>query len=107
MQESFQRMIKRAEELKVHVKTMFKDTSGIPQLMNLIDSIQLLRLDYHFEDEIDGALRLIFEVDDTNYGLYETSLRFRLLRQHGYNVSAGNNRNKLKLLDYIYICSYI
>ncbi|XP_074559096.1 beta-eudesmol synthase-like [Curcuma longa] len=94
-QESFQRMIKRAEELKVHVKTMFKDTSGIPQLMNLIDSIQLLRLDYHFEDEIDGALRLIFEVDDTNYGLYETSLRFRLLRQHGYNVSA-ESFNKFK-----------
>ncbi|KAG6495381.1 hypothetical protein ZIOFF_043184 [Zingiber officinale] len=87
-QESFQRMINKVEELKMKVKTMLKDTSDILQLMNLIDSIQLLRLDYHFEDEIDGALRLIFEVDDNNYGLYETSLRFRLLRQHGYNVSA-------------------
>ncbi|KAG6499283.1 hypothetical protein ZIOFF_039040 [Zingiber officinale] len=41
----------------------------------------------HVENEIDDALRLIFEVDDKNYELYETSLRFRLLRQHGYNVS--------------------
>ncbi|XP_042402536.1 beta-eudesmol synthase-like [Zingiber officinale] len=94
-QESFQRMINKVEELKMKVKTMLKDTSDILQLMNLIDSIQLLRLDYHFEDEIDGALRLIFEVDDNNYGLYETSLRFRLLRQHGYNVSA-DTFNKFK-----------
>ncbi|XP_042405995.1 beta-eudesmol synthase-like isoform X2 [Zingiber officinale] len=82
-----QRMIKRVEELKVQVKSMFKGTNDILQIMNLIDSIQLLRLDYHFENEIDDALRLIFEVDDKNYELYETSLRFRLLRQHGYNVS--------------------
>nr|BAG50438.1 sesquiterpene synthase 6 [Zingiber zerumbet] len=82
-----QRMIKRVEELKVQVKSMFKGTNDILQIMNLVDSIQLLRLDYHFENEIDDALRLIFEVDDKNYELYETSLRFRLLRQHGYNVS--------------------
>ncbi|XP_042404059.1 beta-eudesmol synthase-like [Zingiber officinale] len=87
-EESTQRTIKRVEELKVEVKSMFEDTSDILQLMNLIDSIQMLGLDYHFENEIDKALRLIYEVDDKNYGLYETSLRFRLLRQHGYHVSA-------------------
>ncbi|XP_042412890.1 (+)-germacrene D synthase [Zingiber officinale] len=86
-EESTQRMIKRVEELKVQVKSMFKDTSDILQLMNLIDSIQMLGLDYHFENEIDKALRLINEVDDKSYGLYETSLRFRLLRQHGNHVS--------------------
>ncbi|KAG6489810.1 hypothetical protein ZIOFF_051089 [Zingiber officinale] len=89
LEESTQRMRERVEELKVQVKSMFKDTSDILQIMNLIDSIQLLRLDYHFENEIDDALRLIFEVDDKNYGLYETSLRFRLLRQRGYNVSTA------------------
>nr|B1B1U4.1 RecName: Full=Beta-eudesmol synthase; AltName: Full=10-epi-gamma-eudesmol synthase; AltName: Full=Alpha-eudesmol synthase [Zingiber zerumbet]BAG12021.1 beta-eudesmol synthase [Zingiber zerumbet]BAG12022.1 beta-eudesmol synthase [Zingiber zerumbet] len=86
--ESTQRMIKRVEELKVQVKSMFKDTSDLLQLMNLINSIQMLGLDYHFENEIDEALRLIYEVDDKSYGLYETSLRFQLLRQHGYHVSA-------------------
>nr|WHO15131.1 valencene synthase [Alpinia oxyphylla] len=94
-EESTQRMIERVEELKVQVKSMFKGTSDVLQIMNLIDSIQLLRLEYHFENEIDGALRLIYEVDDKNYGLYETSLRFRLLRQHGYNVSA-DTFNKFK-----------
>nr|QSK97109.1 terpene synthase [Curcuma wenyujin] len=87
-EESTQSMIKRVEELKVQVKSMFKDTSDILQLMNLIDSSQMLGLDYHFENEIDKALRLIYEFDDNYYGLYETSLRFRLLRQHGYHVSA-------------------
>nr|QSK97110.1 terpene synthase [Curcuma wenyujin] len=87
-EESTQSMKKRVEELKVQVKSMFKDTSDILQLMNLIDSIQMLGLDYHFENEIDKALRLIYEFDDNYYGLYETSLRFRLLRQHGYHVSA-------------------
>ncbi|KAG6512649.1 hypothetical protein ZIOFF_030774 [Zingiber officinale] len=86
--ESTQRMIKRVEELKVQVKSMFQDTSDLMQLMNLINSIQMLGLDYHFENEIDEALRLIYEVDDKSYGLYETSLRFQLLRQHGYHLSA-------------------
>ncbi|XP_042410634.1 beta-eudesmol synthase-like [Zingiber officinale] len=95
LEESTQRMRERVEELKVQVKSMFKETSDILQIMNLIDSIQLLRLDYHFENEIDDALRLIFEVDDKNYGLYETSLRFRLLRQRGYNVST-DTFNKFK-----------
>ncbi|KAG6499271.1 hypothetical protein ZIOFF_039028 [Zingiber officinale] len=87
-EESTQRMIKKVEELKVKVMSMFEETSDISQLMNLIDSIQMLGLDYHFENEIDKALRLIYEVDDKSYGLYETSLRFQLLRQHGYHVSA-------------------
>ncbi|XP_074591602.1 beta-eudesmol synthase [Curcuma longa] len=94
-EESTQWMIKRVEELKVQVKSMFKDTGDILQLMNLIDSIQMLGLDYHFENEIDKALRLIYEVDDKSYGLYETSLRFRLLRQYGYHV-ASDIFNKFK-----------
>lgn len=69
---------------------MFQGTTDILQIMNLIDSIQLLGLDYHFEREIDAALSFIFEYDAKNYGLYETSLHFRLLRQHGFYVSAGN-----------------
>lgn len=101
IQESAQRMMKRVKELKVQTKSMFKETSDIVQLMNLIDSVEILGLDYHFEDEIDEAIKLIYEVDDKSYGIYETSLRFRLLRQHGYHVSAGNDKNKLKLLDYI------
>ncbi|KAG6499280.1 beta-eudesmol synthase-like [Zingiber officinale] len=93
--ESAQRMIKRVEELKVQTKSMFKETGDIVQLMNLIDSVEILGLDYHFENEIDEAIRLIYEVDDKNYGIYESSLRFRLLRQHGYHASA-DTFNKFK-----------
>lgn len=87
MQESTQRV----EELKGRVRNLFEETSDVSQTMNLVDSIQLLGLDYHFEKEIAAALRLIYEADAKNYGLYEVSLRFRLLRQHGYYyLSAGN-----------------
>ncbi|KAG6499327.1 hypothetical protein ZIOFF_039091 [Zingiber officinale] len=95
LQESTQRMIKRVEELKVQIKSMFKETDDIVQLMNLIDSVDILGIDYHFENEISEAIRLIYEVEDTSYGIYETSLRFRLLRQHGYYVSA-DTFNKFK-----------
>ncbi|XP_042404058.1 alpha-humulene synthase-like [Zingiber officinale] len=80
--------VKRAEELKEQIKKLFQETSDVLELMNLVDSIQLLGLDYHFEKEINAALSLIFVADAKNYGLYETSLRFRLLRQHGTYVSA-------------------
>ncbi|XP_074558766.1 alpha-humulene synthase-like isoform X1 [Curcuma longa] len=78
----------RAEELKEQIKNLFRETSDILQIMNLIDAIQLLGLDYHFEKEIDAALSLISKHDAKNYELYETSLRFRLLRQHGFYVPA-------------------
>ncbi|KAG6499650.1 hypothetical protein ZIOFF_039440 [Zingiber officinale] len=76
----------RVEELKKQIKNLFRETSEILQIMNLIDAIQLLGLDYHFEKEIDGALSLISKHDAKNYELYETSLWFRLLRQHGFYV---------------------
>ncbi|XP_074558765.1 alpha-humulene synthase-like [Curcuma longa] len=78
----------RAEELKEQTKNLFRETSDMLQIMNLIDAIQLLGLDYHFEKEIDAALSLISKHDAKNYELYETSLRFRLLRQHGFYVPA-------------------
>ncbi|KAL6533752.1 Trehalose-6-P synthase/phosphatase complex synthase subunit [Orobanche hederae] len=60
--------------------------------LELIDVIQRLGVDYHFEKEIDESLHYIHE----NYPKYNTkddeddlrilALRFRLLRQHGYYV---------------------
>ncbi|KAG6467094.1 hypothetical protein ZIOFF_075090 [Zingiber officinale] len=82
----------RAEELKEQIKNFFRETSDILQIMNLIDAIQLLGLDYHFEKEIDAALSLISKHDAKNYELYETSLHFRLLRQHDFYVPAVFSR---------------
>ncbi|MCE3215658.1 hypothetical protein HAX54_003130 [Datura stramonium] len=60
--------------------------------LNLIDFIERLGIAYHFEKEIDEILDKIynensnFEGDDYN-DLSTSALQFRLLRQHGYNIS--------------------
>ncbi|KAL3728763.1 hypothetical protein ACJRO7_033354 [Eucalyptus globulus] len=65
------------------------------QMLHLIDQIQRLGIDYHFEHEVDEQLEQIhksysqlhledFKVDD----LHMVALIFRLLRQQGYNVSS-------------------
>ncbi|XP_042399428.1 alpha-humulene synthase-like isoform X1 [Zingiber officinale] len=95
IEEEKEYMIKRVEELKDGVRNLFEETHDGLQIMILVDSIQLLGLDYHFDKEITAALRLIYEADVENYGLYEVSLRFRLLRQHGY-TSSPDVFNKFK-----------
>lgn len=58
----------------------------------LVDAIQRLGISYHFEREIEEALKQIcqdFEDEDVNLGI--VALRFRLLRQQGYNVSSGKS----------------
>ncbi|KAG6509931.1 hypothetical protein ZIOFF_027939 [Zingiber officinale] len=81
-------MNERAEELKNEVRSMFQNVTGILQTMNLIDTIQLLGLDYHFMEEIAKALDHLKDVDMSKYGLYEVALHFRLLRQKGFNISS-------------------
>ncbi|CAL9774236.1 unnamed protein product [Musa acuminata subsp. burmannicoides] len=80
-------MKERAEELRGQVTSMFKDTTDLLQIMELIDSIQLLGLDYHFQKEITEALSRIHDANIDDHGLYHTALWFRLLRQQGYYVS--------------------
>ena len=65
------------------------------QQLNMIDHIQRLGMSCHFENEINEILKQIhencFSTNDlqTDDDLYTTALRFRLLRQQGYNVSCG------------------
>ncbi|KAL6311211.1 hypothetical protein AAG906_000480 [Vitis piasezkii] len=63
------------------------------QLLNFIDAVQRLGVAYHFEREIEESLQRIYDrfhdADDTNDDLYNIALRFRLLRQQGYNISCG------------------
>ncbi|KAM1959644.1 hypothetical protein FF1_005093 [Malus domestica] len=62
--------------------------------LDMIDAVQRLGLDYHFEEEIDQILQKQHIISSTTaHGahhptdLHEVALRFRLLRQHGYFVS--------------------
>ncbi|GMN68227.1 hypothetical protein TIFTF001_037285 [Ficus carica] len=67
------------------------------QQLNLIDEIQRLCVAHHFEDDIKEALERLYASfhSDHDDNLYSLALRFRLLRQEGYNISA-ERFNKLK-----------
>lgn len=61
------------------------------QQLNYIDAIQRLGVAYHFEREIEEALKHMYDnyhdVEHKDDDLYNVSLQFRLLRQQGFNLS--------------------
>lgn len=77
--------------MKDDVKSMLTETMDPLRKLEMIDAIQRLGLKYHFEMEIKQAINTIYlqyhgtwpSSDD----LHATALHFRILRQHGYNVS--------------------
>ncbi|XP_062013371.1 (E,E)-alpha-farnesene synthase-like [Rosa rugosa] len=86
------------QKLIEDVKDLFgecKESCSLDKL-KLIDSIQKLGLNNHFEKEIKEALDTIASVELENNSnpcissegdLYATALLFKILRQHGYKVS--------------------
>ncbi|XP_058100953.1 (-)-germacrene D synthase-like [Magnolia sinica] len=88
---------RKVEMLKEEVRRMLVNAKGSVQEMNLIDDIQRLGVAYHFEKEIDEALQRMYDAyTDVNYDdLYAVALRFRLLRQGGYNVSSDHDHENL------------
>ncbi|GER53347.1 germacrene-D synthase [Striga asiatica] len=100
------------ERQKERVKVLLAHTPDDSlRKLNLIDTIQRLGVSYHFEKEIDTSLQNIhgactLEYNHKDDDLRAVSLRFRLLRQHGYNVSCnvfnkfmdneGNFKNSLQ-----------
>ncbi|KAI3964749.1 hypothetical protein MKX01_034060, partial [Papaver californicum] len=87
---------RRVEELKECVKHMFVDhqkesdrSLASSDLLMLINIIERLGIGHHFDTEIKAALCAI---QDEHIGWEQESLvlqavRYRLLRQHGYEVS--------------------
>ncbi|KAJ9671957.1 hypothetical protein PVL29_025551 [Vitis rotundifolia] len=79
------------QQLKEEVRKMLITAADDSvQKLHLIDAIQRLGVAYHFESEIDEALKHIFDVSVVSAeedDVYTASLRFRLLRQQGYKVS--------------------
>jgi alpha-farnesene synthase len=84
---------KRAQKLKEDVKGIFKEAVDLVAKLELIDSLNKLGIASHFDVEIKEALDSIASTKKKNPSpeedLYTTALRFRLLRQHGYEVSQG------------------
>ncbi|KAF7850211.1 hypothetical protein BT93_L5741 [Corymbia citriodora subsp. variegata] len=89
------RVEEQVEELKGEVRKMLTGVVDKPsQMLHLIDQIQRLGIDYHFEREIDEQLEQIYksysQLDHGDFkgdDLHMVALMFRLLRQQGFNVS--------------------
>lgn len=82
----------QVEELKVVVKreVFTNKATDCSHQLKLIDAIQCLGVAYHFETEIEEALEQMHaKFQDYDDDLYNIALGFRLLRQHGHNVSCG------------------
>nr|WHU05661.1 terpene synthase TPS14 [Freesia refracta] len=88
----------RIEKLKQGVRKALFDS----QDLILIDTLQRLGISYHFEEEINQLLYQSYVTKYDDDGLFHTALRFRLLRQSGYNVTQDvfqkfmNKEGKLK-----------
>ncbi|XP_026395394.1 terpene synthase 10-like isoform X2 [Papaver somniferum] len=84
---------RQAEKLKGDIRSKLSDAARdqSSSLLKLIDTIQRLGYDYHFENEIKNALDTVFSIEEADFceekDWYTRALRFRLLRQHGYEVS--------------------
>lgn len=97
MQITVSRREKEIAELKEVVRMeMLAASADVFEQLKLIDAIDRLGVAYHFETEIEEALERIDAAtyqshDDDDADLYNVSLQFRVLRQHGYNVSAGKS----------------
>lgn len=82
---------REVENLKEEVKVELIAGVKASQKMILINTLERLGVDYLFKKEIEDQLEKIYAVyEETNidYDLCTTALHFRILRQHGYNVSS-------------------
>ncbi|KAL3519579.1 hypothetical protein ACH5RR_017728 [Cinchona calisaya] len=89
--------MKHAKKL-MHVRHMLEAEKEDPlKDLTLIDAIQRLGIDHHFQEEIEAALWRQYvshkNFFDQSQALDEISLCFRLLRQQGYHVPQGVFKN--------------
>ena len=80
--------------MKEKVRQTILDTaasSTLIQKLDLVDTLQRIGVDYHYKQEIEELLCHVYHNKDDGGSddLYVTSLRFYLLRKHGYSVSSG------------------
>ncbi|KAI3813055.1 hypothetical protein L1987_17769 [Smallanthus sonchifolius] len=91
--------VKEEVRTELIIKASSNESTQHMKLIELIDVVQRLGLEYHFEKEIEEALQHIYDtygekwIDQNN--LQNISLWFRLLRQHGFNVSLGVFKNHM------------
>lgn len=94
-QRSEEWMRERREQLKEEVRRKFEagKAMSVGDTVRLVDTLERLGVDNHFVKEVDKALNRVHDEEldfDASNDLHVVALRFRLLRQHGFWVSAGN-----------------
>jgi hypothetical protein len=82
-------MKERVKQLKENVCVLFQNCENDVEKINLVDVLQHLGIDHHFEEQINTTLHNIHNADFNSESLHVISLRFRLLRQQGLWVSPG------------------
>lgn len=85
---------KSMEECVKHMLGYDNDAQSVETKLELIDDIQRLGLGHRFQASIIGTLHRIMKnldqvTDEDTPSLHLTALSFRLLRQHGFQVSQG------------------
>jgi hypothetical protein len=97
-------MREKAGVLKEEVRNMIKGSHDVPEIVDLIITLQRLNLDYHYEDEITEKLTVVYNSNYDGGNLDLVSRRFYLLRKCGYHVSSGEPLFSYALiLEYIYM----
>jgi len=59
-----------------------------PEMMNTIDNLKRLCIDHYFEEEVESAMAVAVDLVRSD-DLLDATLSFRLLRETGHDVSAG------------------
>ncbi|MCD7449959.1 hypothetical protein HAX54_002676 [Datura stramonium] len=89
-----EKYMQEIETLKEQTRSMLSDACErtLVEKLNLIDIVERLGIAYHFEKQIEDMLDQIYNADP-NFEAHEyddlttLSVQFRILRQHGYNIS--------------------
>ncbi|KAK4276127.1 hypothetical protein QN277_019115 [Acacia crassicarpa] len=80
------------DRLKDEVRVMLSNLENPMNQLELIDILQRLGVDRYFGLEINNIIESVYKKSKdtlkTNNNLYATALEFRLLKQHGYDVSS-------------------
>ncbi|EEE68113.1 hypothetical protein OsJ_26180 [Oryza sativa Japonica Group] len=81
-------MKERVQVVKEEVRKVVKGSSEVPEILDLVITLQRLGLDSYYETEINDLLCIVYNTDYNDKDLHLVSLRFYLLRKNGYDVSS-------------------
>ncbi|KAE8730345.1 putative Terpene synthase 21 [Hibiscus syriacus] len=89
----FDSLTKEIDPLKEKVKDMLMASAADPvENVKFIDTLLRVGVSYHFENEIENQLEIIFKSHHNLFAeyhldIYSTSVVFRVFKQHGFKMS--------------------